>query len=155
MTKSITQEIEELRALDVAALVERYTELHGRPPRSKHREWLWRRCAWKLQEQRLGGLSDVARRRIDELVAELDLPLGDGRTVRDSIPRATKPGTPPIGSALTRTWRGKQMVVAVVEGGYVHEGVQYRSLSAVANAITGSHVSGRAWFGLVARKESR
>ena len=153
--KEITEEIAELRTLDVRALVERYEQVFGKPPRSRHRSWLWRRIAWGVQAARYGGLSDVAKRRIDELIGEQDLPLGNGRTVRDSIPRPTKPGSLPIGSALTRTWRGKQIVVAVVADGYMHDGVLYRSLSAVANAITGSHVSGRAWFGLTDRKATR
>ena len=62
---SIPELIAELRAMPVAELVVRYEELHGRPPRTKNRTWLWRRCAWKVQEQRFGGLSEVARRKLD------------------------------------------------------------------------------------------
>jgi hypothetical protein len=150
--KSISQEIAELRAMDVAPLVEKYTELHGREPRCKNRPWLWRRCAWRLQELRLGGLSATARQRIDELVAELDLNLGTSRTVRGAI---TKPGAPKVGTMLTREWRGKQIIVRAVDGGFEYQNVVYRSLSAVANKITDSHVSGRAWFGLVERKAAK
>jgi hypothetical protein len=149
---TITEEISELRAMDVAALVERYTAVFGKPPRVKHKDWLWRRIAWKIQEQRFGGLSEVAKRRLDELIAEIDLPLGKGRTVRGKIEPPAKPGNPQIGTTLTRTWRGKDLHVAIIEGGFAYEGVVYRSLSAVANAITGSHMSGRAFFGLAERK---
>src|SRR5688572_1987973 len=153
--RPITEEIAELRAMNVPALVDRYETVFGKPPRVKHREWLWRRIAWKVQEQRFGGLSDVARRRLDELIAELDLPLGVDRTVRGQVGRPAKPGTPAIGTTLTRTWRGKELLVQVVDGGFEHQGVVYRSLSAAANAITGSHVSGRAFFGLADRKGAR
>ena len=63
--KSIPEEIAELRAMKVAELVERYEAVFGTPPRVKHRDWLWRRVAWKIQEQKYGGLSIVARRRLD------------------------------------------------------------------------------------------
>ena len=45
-----------------------------------------------------------------------------------------------------------RMDVTVVAGGYEHEGVRYRSLSALANALTGSHLNGRHFFGLTKRK---
>ena len=77
--KSIADEIEELRAMTVAELVPRYEDAFRKPPRVKHREWLWKRIAWKIQEQRFGGLSNAAKRQIDELIAEMDLPLGEDR----------------------------------------------------------------------------
>jgi Protein of unknown function (DUF2924) len=149
--KSVSEEIAELRGMDVPALVGRYEAVFGKPPRVKHRDWLWRRIAWRIQEQRLGGLSTTAQRRLDELIAEIDL----GGTVRGRLERAAKPGTPTTGTTLTRMWRGKELLVRVVDGGFEHEGVVYRSLSAAANAITGSHVSGRAFFGLTERKAAK
>jgi hypothetical protein len=71
------EEIEALRRAPVPELVARYQEVWGKPPRVKHREWLWKKIAWKIQEQRFGGLSGVAKRRLEELIAESDLPLGD------------------------------------------------------------------------------
>ncbi len=65
--QTITQEIQQLRSMAVPELVERYEAVHGKPPRVKHKDWLWRRIAWKVQEQRFGGLSEVAKRRLDEL----------------------------------------------------------------------------------------
>ena len=118
----------------------------------KHRDWLWRRIAWKIQEQRFGGLSGVARRRLDELIAELDLPLGRAHTVREKIQRR---GDPPIGTTLTRMWKGQEVRVTAVDGGWEHEGVVLRSLSAVAKAVTGSHWNGRLFFGLTKRKERK
>ncbi len=150
--KSITQEIAELRAMGVPELVERYEAVHGKPPRVKHRDWLWRRIAWKVQEQRFGGLSEVAKRRLDELIAELELPLGQ-RTVNGKVARS-RPGDPPLGTTLTRVWKGQDVRTTAVEGGWEHDGVVHRSLSAVAKAVTGSHWNGRLLFGLTKRKEA-
>jgi hypothetical protein len=151
--KSITQEIDELRAMTVADLVPRYERVFGKPPRVKHREWLWKRIAWKIQEQRFGGLSEAAKRRIDELIAEMDLPLGqDRRTVTGSVRTRNRRLEPPVGTTLVRRWHGEDVLVHVVDGGYEHQGVVYQSLTAVARAITGSHWNGRIFFGLSKRK---
>jgi hypothetical protein len=121
--KTIAQEIQELRAMPVADLVERYEALYGKPPRSKNRNHLWRRCAWKVQEARFGGLSTVAKRRLDELIAELDLPLGRVETVRRDVGRAD----PVAGTTLTRTWKNREITATAVDGGWECDGVVHRS----------------------------
>jgi len=154
VTKSITDEIAALRAMQVPELVVRYEAVYGKPPRVKHREWLWKRVAWKIQEQRFGGLSAAAKRRIDELIAEIELPLGeDRRTVTGVLRARVNAADPPVGTTLVRSWHGRDVHVRVVEGGYEHEGVAYKSLSAAARAITGSRWNGRLFFGLSKRKE--
>ncbi len=151
--KSITQEIAELRAMGVPELAERYEAVFGKPPRVKHRDWLWRRIAWKIQEARFGGLSEVAKRRLDELIAELDLPLGQ-RTVNGKVARS-RPGNPPLGTTLTRVWKGQEVRTTAVDDGWEYDGVVHRSLSAVAKAVTGSHWNGRLFFGLKSRSRAR
>ena len=150
--RRMSEEIVELRTLAVPDLVQRYEAVFEKPPRVKHREWLWRRIAWKVQERRFGGLSGVAKRRLDELIAELDLDLGEGRTVGGRVRGGRKRGDPVVGTTLVREWRGQEIHATRREEGWEHEGVVHRSLSAVAKAVTGSHVSGPAWFGLVPRK---
>ena len=134
-------ELEALRALDVDALLDRYEALYGRSPRSRNKDYLWRRIAWKTQELRFGGLSTVARRRLDELIAELDLP---------KVPpkKAVKPG-----AVLTRVWRGRTISVTMRDEGVEFEGVMFKSLSAVAKHVTGAHWSGRLFFGLKGRSK--
>ena len=146
--KSITVEIVELRAMPVPELVGRYEELHGKPPRVKNRTWLWRRCAWRIQELKFGGLSSVAKRRLDELIGDLDIDLTGDRTVRGTAGQ----GQTAVGTTLTRTWKGREIEVTRTEHGWEHDGVVHGSLSAVVKAITGSHASGPAWFGLTKRK---
>ena len=57
------QEIEALQGMTTSALARRYTEVWGKPPRIKHAEFLKKRIAWKILEQRYGGLSEVAKKR--------------------------------------------------------------------------------------------
>ena len=70
-TKTIPEEIAELRAMAVPELVARYEAVFEKAPRVKHRSWLWRRIAWKIQEQRLGGLSTVAKAKLEEVYFHL------------------------------------------------------------------------------------
>jgi hypothetical protein len=143
--KSIAEQIAELREMRVPDLMVRYEEVHGKPPRVKHREWLWRRIAWKIQEQKYGGLSIAARRRLDELIAELDLPF---RTAARTTTARLSTKQPVLGTMLCRTWRDREVRATAVEGGWEHDGVVYKTLSAVANAITGTHTSGPRFFGV-------
>ena len=151
MTKTAKDEIAKLRALDVPALVTRFEELHGKSPRSKHRAWLLRRCAHQIQVAHCGGLSEVARERLAELMSAIELATEEPRAKSGSLKRS-HPGVIAAGTTLTRAWRGKSIVVRALESGFEYDGAIYKSLSAVAKAVTGSHWNGRLFFGLATRK---
>src|SRR5882762_9234124 len=147
--KSIAEEIEMLRKMKVSELSERYREVFGKEPRTKHREHLWKRIAWKIQEARYGGLSKVAKDRLQELIAEIDLPLTEKeRTVSGILAKPRKRNDPPVGTVLVREWHGKRIEAKVVEGGYEVEGVAYGTLSEAARGITGAHWNGKLFWGL-------
>ncbi len=152
----IAVEIEALRGMKVAQLVDRYAELFGKPPRVKNREHLWKRCAWKMQEIRFGGLSRKAKERLEELIAEINLPLGEKtRTVSGVLKKNRRPDDPVPGTVLTRQWKDREISVLVRDDGYECNGELFRSLTAVARAITGSRWNGRLFFGLTKRKKAQ
>ena len=131
MTRPTVAEIE---AMDRAALVAAWSELFAAPvPRSLSQPFLRRMLAFEVQARACGGLP---RRFVDDLardVAALD------------APRAPMPGP---GGRLLREWNGVTHAVEVTETGYLWNGQTYRSLSAVARAITGARWSGPRFFGL-------
>jgi hypothetical protein len=49
---------------------------------------------------------------------------------------------------LHRDYKGRPIRVLVLEDGFEYEGQLFNSLTAVANAITGSHVNGFQFFRL-------
>jgi hypothetical protein len=59
---------------------------------------------------------------------------------------AGKHHLPPPGTVLVRPYKGQTLQVRVLPTGFAYEGKTYRSLSAVAKAITGSHCSGHLFF---------
>ena len=151
---TMLQEIARLRALDVPALIVEYERVFGRPPRNRNREALWKRVSWKLQEQRSGGLSTTAKTKLEALIAEIDLPLGESqRSVAGvlSPTSAARSDKLSIGSTITRDWKGTRLEVKVLDAGFEWNNCVYKSLSAVAHAITGAHWNGRLFFGLVGR----
>src|SRR5437764_527297 len=70
---SVWTEIEQLREAPIAHVRARYREVFQEEPRSKHREHLFRRLAWRLQSLSQGGLTQLALRRADEIADEADI----------------------------------------------------------------------------------
>jgi hypothetical protein len=76
-------------------------------------------------------------------------------------PRRSRTATPvaplPAGARILRVWRGRTYEVTVADGGksFLYNGTTYRSLSKVAQAITGTVWSGPLFFGLTRQTRSR
>lgn len=140
----------------VADLKVRYAEVFGEHTRSNNRDYLVKRIVWRLQARAEGGLSERARRRAEQLADDADLrtraPRSDaaptGRPLVASMRVEQGSGEPMPGTVLTREYKGRLIVVRVLPKGYEHAGQVYRSLSAVAHAITGSHWNGRLFVNL-------
>jgi hypothetical protein len=69
----IREEIEALRNLTTALLKEKYREVFGEETRSNHKQFLFRRIAWRIQANAWGGLSERARQRALEIADDADL----------------------------------------------------------------------------------
>jgi len=88
--------------------------------------------AWEIQARAYGGLSRETTRTLDQLAAA-----------------KTKTSPVAAGMRLVREWNGKAHVVTVGEDKVIRwNDREYRSLSEVARAITGTRWSGPAFFGL-------
>jgi len=148
---TVLQQVTALRRTPLVTLRERWKALFGRDaPASYRPEQLVRRLAWRVQEVHYGGLSQKAQDALRRVAAEDDLAGGRPRAPRRPA-GALAPGT-----RLVRSWGGADHVItATADGGYEYAGKRYRTLTAVAKAITGQHVSGPRFFGLVASRGNR
>jgi len=63
---NIKAELAAMERLTTGELVERYAALTGQPLRTRHRAYLIRKIAWRLQADAEGDLSERARRRAAE-----------------------------------------------------------------------------------------
>jgi hypothetical protein len=158
MKIDVEKEVAALRAMTAGQLCERYAELFGERSRTRHKAYLIRKIAWRIQANAEGDLSERARRRAEELANDADVrvtpPRGfDGRLrpVRTSAKPAntsTDRRLPGPGTAIVRQYKGQTLRVLVLPDGLEFDGRRYRSLSAVAKAITGSHCNGYRFFKL-------
>lgn len=160
MTDDLQNAVNELQGMTAGELRERYAEVFGEATRSGNRRWLMRRIAWRLQALAEGGLSERARKRAAELARDADIrlrppewvnmasPPGDLRTVSGRLESKRDDRLPAPGTVLTRRYKGRDHLVTVLPGGFEYAGRAFRSLSAVAHAITGSHWNGFHFFGL-------
>jgi hypothetical protein len=73
MEAAVLKEIESLRRLSVGGLRLKYREVFGEDSRSHHKDFLFRRIAWRLQAVAEGDLSERARRRAQEIANDADL----------------------------------------------------------------------------------
>ena len=166
MGLNVANEMAALRRMTVPDLRRRYAEVFGEETRCRHKEYLWRRIIWRLQALQEGDLSERARRRAEELANDADLRVRAPRKTAVAAPAAERTivgrinvplddRLPMPGTVLVREYRGKQVRVTVLEHGFEYEGLVYRSLSAVARAVTGCHWNGYHFFGLLAGKDAK
>ena len=153
----IGREVARLRRMTVAELRREYAQVTGEDTRSRHKDYLVRRIAWHIQARAEGGLSERARQRAAELANGADVRLTAPRGKRMQTRGPTKVAglhisqddrLPMPGAVLTREYKGETVVVHVLPKGFEYDGEVYRSLSAVARAITGTHWNGYHFFGL-------
>jgi hypothetical protein len=159
MNPAIGQQLAQLQRLTTPQLRTRYAELFGEHTPANNRVWLTKRIAWRLQALAEGGLSERARQRAAELANDADLRMNPPVPRRPTTPVsaqsasrteqvATDKRLPPAGTILARKYKGETLQVQVLQQGFAYQGQVFKSLSAVAKAITGSHCNGFWFFGL-------
>ncbi len=158
MTLNVAKELAELRRMSVADLRSRYAEVFGETTNTRHKDWLVKRVIWRMQALAEGNLSERARARAAELANDADLrrrppraptatPQTPARTQTTNL-RPNGSRAPLAGTVLTRVYKGETLRVTVLPAGFEYEGEVYKSLSAVAKKITGSHCNGYLFFRL-------
>jgi len=136
----VAAEIARIGDLDAAALRALWPTWFETPmPARMRKATLALVLAHRIQSVTLGGLTKTAARTLDAVAAQ-----EFGEATRASAQRIhVKPGT-----KLVREYHGRVHDVDVVDDGYVWNGTRYRSLSAIARAITGTQWNGLVFFGL-------
>lgn len=128
--EAITNEVRALSSLDLEGLRAEWRTRYGDPPKLRSVDLLGRLLAWRIQVDAFGGLSVETKKLL----------------LQKSMPVAGPKLGP--GMRLEREWRGVKQTVHVVDGGFRWNDRTYRSLSQVAQAITGTKWNGPAFFGL-------
>lgn len=141
MTQTLLVRIAGLKTTPTADLKSQWRELFGKEPPPYSRTYLQSRLAYRIQELRLGGLKPQTIAHLEALGEALD----GGKPEKRKVPAANRLIT---GTQLIREYQGVPHTVIVRDTDFVYEGRPYKSLSAIARAITGTRWNGLMFFGL-------
>ncbi|MFC3706246.1 DUF2924 domain-containing protein [Devosia honganensis] len=131
-----------LKTTSITDLKQQWRDLFDSEPPPFNRRYLESRLAYRIQELTYGGLKPETIRRLERLGEELD---GGDRAKRSIRADRDRPIT---GTRLLREWQGVEQIVTVTADGFEWQGRPYKSLSAIARAITGTRWNGWVFFGL-------
>jgi hypothetical protein len=156
---NVAKEVAALQRMTVRELRTRYAEVFGEETRAGNKPWLVKRIAWRLQSLAEGDLSDRARQRAAALANDADVrlsppkvnpkqPASAKRNKSTSVIEKGDDRLPPPGTTITRDYKSQTLQIKVLQAGFEFEGEVYKSLSAVAKAITGQHCNGYHFFRL-------
>ena len=146
MTDTVLARLAALKTLPIPQLKQQWRDLFETEPPPFNRRYLESRLAYRIQELAYGGLKPDTIRRLEALAQEFDAP--DAARLRGrfkSIPAA--------GTQLVREWQGIEHRVTVRDdGAFEYQGQPFKSLSAIARAITGTRWNGWVFFGMKNRR---
>ncbi|GAA5509212.1 DUF2924 domain-containing protein [Novipirellula caenicola] len=164
MSLNINREVARMKRMATGALKDHYESVCGEPPRSHNRDWLVKKIAWRLQANEEGGLPERVRQRALAMADDADLRKRPPRDFTMKIDEANEQTClvaadddrderlPPPGTILTKTYKGRTLTVLVRQSDFEFNGEIFSTLSAIANAVTGSHVNGFTFFKLSQKK---
>ena len=141
MNDSVLAQLAALPAKSTPELKALWRELFDSDPPRYNRRFLESRLAYRIQELQYGGLRPATGARLEGLGEDLD---GGKIEVR----RKRADDRPIAGTRLIREWKGVEHTVTVLDDGYDYQGRPYKSLSALARAITGTRWNGWVFFGV-------
>ena len=127
-----------LAKMTTGELKAEWAQRYGAPAPNLSPELLRLGIAYRLQEHRLGGVSRSTKSLLRQL----------GALPKEGERKGPPPRKLTIGTRLVRDWHGAGHTVTVLKNGFEYDGKQWRSLTAIAKAITGSHWNGPRFFGL-------
>ncbi len=151
MNDNILAEILALKDLSVLELQTKYSELFdAKKATSNNKTYLWQRIAYRIQEIEYGCLPAEALNKLKALTQEYD-PINNQALRSYTVERhhASRDRRLPIpGTVINKKYKGTEIRVKALEHGFEYNDKVYKTLSAVAKAITGAHWNGFSFFNL-------
>jgi hypothetical protein len=148
MTDNVLARLASLKTTPTPALKQQWRDLFAAEPPPYNRRFLESRLAYRIQELAYGGLKPSTIARLEALGEQFD----GAKPGKRKAPLDQKPIA---GTRLLREWQGVEHCVTVRDDGYEYQGRSYKSLSAIARAITGTRWNGPLFFGLRRSGEGR
>ena len=158
MNSKVRVLIDALDDMSVGELRDRYHEVFGEVARSRNKQFLRKRIAWRIQALEEGDLSERARKRALEIANDADLRIRAPKMVSTNVnsktAKVSSPGIlrderlPLPGTVLKSKYKGQMVQALILDNGFEHKGEVYGSLSALVTKVTGTRWNGFQFFGL-------
>ncbi len=160
---SVSNRLAALTSMNLGALREEYEAVFGKASLSRNRKQLVKKIAEKIQADAAATAASPEPALKPTLTVEFKRKRGKAKrhsrakagaegkeTATAAKPaRQRDPRLPKVGTTIERVYKGKKLLVRVTEDGFEYQGKPYRSLSALAMAITGAKaINGHLFFHL-------
>ena len=133
------EKIDRLKLLSKKELETQYFEIFGHlAPKGYTKSYLIKEIIW---QEKYNKLPSELQNRINKLVDEYE------KTKSINIKKFKKFGVT-VGTKFIREYKGEKYEVVAIENGFKYKDKTYKTLSAVANIITGTHWNGKKFFGV-------
>jgi hypothetical protein len=146
MSDTVLARLSALKTTPTPDLKQQWRDLFGKEPPPYNRRFLESRLAYRIQELAYGGLKPETIERLKALAEDLDGGDPARRRHRQNQDR------PVAGTRLIREYQGVEHCVTVRDNDFEYQGRPYKSLSAIARAITGTRWNGLVFFGLKSQR---
>lgn len=138
----IKHDIESLKKLSTNELKGLWEKLFkSEAPEWLHRSYLIKYIAW---HKKYGSLDPQTQKKINKLVEKYEK---TKEIILDSKQKTSVTIVSP-GTKLIREFKGRKHEVTAIDKGFIYNKRTYKSLSAIANEITGTRWNGKKFFGV-------
>jgi hypothetical protein len=163
MSLNIKKEQRTLEQLSIVELRQRFHGLSSRKVSIKCKRWYIKRILWLVQAASEGDISEESRLLAKQIAADRplrksilrlrekapDAESSTSRTVSTVLKPPVDRRIPEPGASLVKTYKGQTIRVVVRSSGFECNGEQYKSLTAIARAVTGQRrMNGFQFFNL-------
>ena len=128
---SIVKQVIALKNLSLSELDKLWSKMFDAPPAFRTKNYMIPKLAYKIQELAYGGIDAETEKKLKYEANHLE---------------KGKKYSPMVGTKIVKEYKGKMLEVTVVEEGFSFEGNIFKSLSAVAQKITGTKWNGPRFF---------
>ncbi|WP_419835391.1 DUF2924 domain-containing protein [Endozoicomonas atrinae] len=142
--KTLAARVVAIQSMKTEELRTLWKELYGKEAPELDLRILRQRLSNRIQELALSGLSEKSSDR---------LKLASKKSEHKPKSANSRLVKPPLGTVITKEYNGETHEVIVTPQGFEYRGEIYKSLTRIANMITGTSWSGPMFFGLKAKSK--
>jgi S-adenosylhomocysteine hydrolase len=114
------------------------------PPATLNKSYMIKHLTWQEQAQKHGGLSATSQKCLEKLVKKYK----ETKDIKSADIKTSQPFSIQAGTKLIREFKSQKHEVTALEKGFSYNDKNYKSLSAIANEITGTRWNGKKFFGV-------